>query len=97
MQVDKEFCMSSYLMYRYIYDSRKSFAENMPCRQADLSFERTAVRDKDSLRNALKAVVDNACADGRAALALSGGGRFGHFSKISTRGYKGLYLQMCGT
>ena len=71
--VDKRFCMSSYLMYRYVYDDRYSFSENCSCRQVDLSFSRVPVTDKDSLYNALKTVVDKACIDDGAALALSGG------------------------
>lgn len=96
MQVDKEFCMSSYLMYRYVYDCEKCFAQNVPCRQVNLNFNRTAVRDKYSLWRALKEIVDKACMDGRAALALSGGGRFCCFGKACTERDKGLYLQMPG-
>lgn len=71
--VNKEFCMSSYLMYRYIYDPSYRFEEHVPCRQVDLNFSRVPVRGSDSLYAALKTVVDAACADGKAALALSGG------------------------
>ncbi|QFJ55855.1 asparagine synthase-related protein [Pseudobutyrivibrio xylanivorans] len=71
--VDKQFCMSSYLMYRYVYDSEKAFSEKKSCRQVDLNFNRLPVKDKDALYKALKYYVDEACLDGKAALALSGG------------------------
>lgn len=71
--INKQFCMSSFLMYRYVYDTSYSFQENVPCRQVDLNFERLPVKDKSSLYNALKEYVDDACLDGKAALALSGG------------------------
>ena len=88
MQVDKEFCMSSYLMYRYVYDCEKCFAQNVPCRQVNLNFNRTAVRDKYSLWRALKEIVDKACMDGRAALALSGGGDSAVLARLVPKGTK---------
>lgn len=73
MQVDRQFCMSSYLMYRYVYDNNKCFSEGISCKQVNLDFPRMPVRDSKSLLEALKVVVDEACGDGKAALALSGG------------------------
>ncbi len=70
---DKKFCMSSYLMYRYVYDSSKSFSQRCAYRQVDLNFERIPVRDSGSLLRALQKIVDAVCADGNSALALSGG------------------------
>ena len=71
--INKQFCMSSYLMYRYVYDTSYRFQENTPCRQVSLNFERLPVKDRTSLYNTLKRFVDDACSDGKAALALSGG------------------------
>lgn len=71
--VDKEFCMSSYLMYRYVYDKNFYFTEGKPCKQVNLNFSRSPVKDSQSLYEALKFVVDEACKDGKSALALSGG------------------------
>lgn len=88
MQVDKEFCMSSYLMYRYVYDSSKCFAKGIPCRQADINFGRTAVRDKDSLLKVLRTSVDEACTDGGAAIALSGGVDSAILARLVPRGTK---------
>lgn len=70
---NRQFCMSSYLMYRYVYAKEMSFVEGYHCQQVDLNFKRLPVKDKRSLYEALKHYVDEACADGKAALALSGG------------------------
>ena len=71
--VDKLFCMSSYLMFRYVYDKNYCFTDGGSCQQVDLSFERKPVKDSSSLRSCLKYFVDEATEDGKAALALSGG------------------------
>ena len=73
MHIDKRFCMSAYLMYRYVYDKEYCFYEGKPCELVDLAFDRLPVEDSDTLLYALKTIVDESCADGRAALALSGG------------------------
>lgn len=70
--IDKNFCMSSYLMYRYVYDREKSFGKD-PIRQVSLDFDRKPVRSSSDLYEALKTIVNEACRDGKAALALSGG------------------------
>ena len=69
--VDKNFCMSSYLMYRYVYD--EAFDFGLPHKNVDISFERTPIDNGDELINFLRARVEEATADGKAALALSGG------------------------
>lgn len=71
--VDKQYCMSSYLMYRYVFNSKKSFQENRNCNIVDLAFERVPIKTAEDLLTALEAIVKQACEDGRAALALSGG------------------------
>ena len=67
----KLFCMSSYLMYRYVYD--EAFDFGLPRKNVNISFERTPIADGDELINFLRAQVKAATADGKAALALSGG------------------------
>lgn len=88
MQVDRSFCMSAYLMYRYIYDNKKCFCEERPCKQVDLNFERISVWDSSTLYTALKRVVDDACCDGKAALALSGGIDSAILAKLVPEGTK---------
>ena len=71
--VDKVFCMNSYLMFRYIYDSSKQFYSDMPVNIVDISFERTPVKTSDDLIKVLREKMEKYTADGKAALALSGG------------------------
>ena len=69
--VDKNFCMSSYLMYRYVYDSSKNFG--LPIKNVSLDFKRTPIKSADELVDFLRAKVEEATKDSKAALALSGG------------------------
>lgn len=69
--VDKKFCMSSYLMYRYIYDETKDFG--LPRKNVDTAFERKPINNGDELIDFLQSQVKAATANGKAALALSGG------------------------
>ena len=73
MTEGRRFCSSSYLMFRYVFDREKTFSADKPCRIVDLSFPRTPVKTAEQLLSALEASVSEACADGKAALALSGG------------------------
>lgn len=69
--IDKNFCMSSFLMYRYLFDESKNFG--IPRKNVDISFERTPISDGEELIDFLKGQVKTATTDGKAALALSGG------------------------
>lgn len=71
MDDKKSFCMSSFLMYRYLFDDSVNFG--LPHKNGDINFERTPVADADELIDSLRATVERATADGKAALALSGG------------------------
>ena len=71
--VDKDYCASSYLMFRYIFDKDKCFTNIMNPQIVDLAFERTKVKNADELISALGEMVSKATEDGKAALALSGG------------------------
>ena len=71
--IDQKFCMSSYLMYRYVFDSDKTFANGISPRIASLCFDRTPVKNAEDLLNSLKDSCRSATKDGKAALALSGG------------------------
>ncbi len=70
---NKRYCMSSYLMYRYVVDNNYSFSVDRICKQVDLNFKRMPVIDSESLLNSLKLSVEKACCDGKVALSLSGG------------------------
>ena len=72
--VDKAYCMSSFLMYRTVYDRSRSFGEAFPpIRHYDTPDDRTIISDSGALLSALKKKTEKAASDGRAALALSGG------------------------
>ncbi|MDY3275104.1 MAG: asparagine synthase-related protein [Agathobacter sp.] len=71
--VDIDYCASSYLMYRYVFNKEKSFIEGENCNLVDLAFDRKKVRTSDDLIAVLDEMVKEATKDGKAALALSGG------------------------
>ena len=65
--------MSSYLMFRYVFDQERFFSPDKPCKVVDLSFSRAPIKTAEELLAALAADVENACRGRKAALALSGG------------------------
>lgn len=73
MIADKRYCMSSFLMLRTISDHSRTFREGIVPRFFEENGDRTPVKDSFELETILRAEVEKACADGRAALALSGG------------------------
>ena len=70
MQVDKNFCMNSYLMFRYVYDENKTFTEKKMPQHIDLNFPRTPVTNSDELLSALENGVRTTFAE------KQGGGRY---------------------
>ena len=75
MTVDREYCMNSFLTYRTIQDGEYAFADWLPARRFSLPplEKRLPVRDSETLENELRRATQEACKDGKAALALSGG------------------------
>ena len=71
--IDRTYCSSSFLMYRYIVDIGKVFSNKYPPRISELPQERISIQNSENLYAALKSQVDEATMDGKAALALSGG------------------------
>ncbi len=69
--IDKNFCMNSFLIYRYLYDESINFG--LPYKNVNICYERTPIADGDELISFLKAQVEAVTRDGKAALALSGG------------------------
>lgn len=86
--VDRDYCMSSYLMYRYVFNKGKSFKIGKECNIVDITFGRTPVKTADDLLYALKQQVEAACVDGAAALALSGGIDSAILAKFMPKGSK---------
>ena len=73
MTVDREYCMSSFLTYRTVADPERCFAPGVPPRFYPLPEGRLPVRDSAALLAELERATREACKDGKAALALSGG------------------------
>lgn len=71
MEHDKIFCMSSFLMYRYLYDETVNFG--LPYKNYDITLPRTPIANSTELIAFLQNKIAAATADGQAALALSGG------------------------
>jgi len=70
---DKEFCMSSWLMFRTVVDSGKCFVDGIKDFHVFPPKDRCQVRDSRDLEAALRKEMAVATAGGRTALALSGG------------------------
>lgn len=70
---DKDYCMSSFLMYRTIAMKGKSFKKGLEPNLANLDFQREPIYTSDDLMKSLKKQVEEATKDGKAALALSAG------------------------
>ena len=70
---DLAYCMSSFLMFRTIADHKKNFSREYRHNLKEFENVRVPIGNADELENHLKKSVKEACADGKAALALSGG------------------------
>ncbi|MDD6796066.1 MAG: asparagine synthase-related protein [Clostridiaceae bacterium] len=73
MQIDREYCSSSYLMYRTIANHDKCFSLKYKPNLFKQNFISEPVNNSMDLGRLLKSYVENAAADGKAALMLSGG------------------------
>ncbi len=94
MEVDKKYCMSSFLMYRAIVDETKCFSKNYLPSHFKLKFPRKAIANsfelEDTIRNLMKEWTD----DGKSALALSGGIDSAVLAKFMPKGSK-VYTFQC--
>lgn len=73
MTVDKEYCMSAYLMYRSLLTEERCFAAGERPYIVDGTFSRAQIHNSEELRKHLEGEMKKAVADGKAALMLSGG------------------------
>lgn len=71
--IDKKYCMSSFLMFRNIINKEKHFADGIEQKVYSTPKNRIPVNNSAELEEALKKQMRMATADGKAALALSGG------------------------
>lgn len=73
MQKDVQYCMSSFLQFRTVADTQKTFSHKLLPKHWDPISDRQPVKNSKELHDVLKASIVKATKDGRAALALSGG------------------------
>ena len=75
MNIDKNFCMSSYLAFRYIEREDKDFFEGMHHKNIDVipDEEKTIVSTPDEIGAAIKRQLDSVCAGKKVGVLLSGG------------------------
>jgi asparagine synthetase B (glutamine-hydrolysing) len=74
--VDKVYAMSSFLQFRTVYDPKIKFAEHLDVpRRTDVNFAemRKPISNSEQLYKHIKNFIEHETADGKAALALSGG------------------------
>ena len=70
---DKEYCMSSFLSLRTVYDVSKCFFDGISIQFFENNPDRFPVSNSRELEERLRIEVEKACKKGKAALALSGG------------------------
>lgn len=75
MKVDKDYCMSSFLLYRRVVNQECGFYENVIPKTISANWfqGRVPVSTSEELEKSIKDTVNKATQDGKAALALSGG------------------------
>lgn len=71
--VNKDYCMSSFLMIRTTYNHEYQYAEHVNTKFFEENKDRHPVKDSFELEERLQAEVKKACEGGKTALALSGG------------------------
>lgn len=71
--IDKEYCMSSFLMLRTIYDKGKEFKQNVKTKFFDENLDRKPVKNSAELEVVLRNETEKAFKNGKTAIALSGG------------------------
>lgn len=73
MIVDKEYCMSSFLLYRRVKDHNKGFKAGCIPNTIPECWDKIGIHDSYELEEHLRKSVMEAAKDGKAAIALSGG------------------------
>ncbi len=84
--VDKDYCMSSWLMYRTVIDRDRCFADGIKDYHLFPPQDRCPVSNSVELEAALRKEMSAATAGGRTALALSGGIDSAILAKMMPRG-----------
>ena len=71
--IDLDYCMSSFLMYRRVVDPNMSFFDGDLPKTIPSNWEKTPIHNSIELEAHLRKRVEEACKEGKPALALSGG------------------------
>lgn len=88
MITDKEYCMSSFLIYRTIADTTKAFHPNLFPKIHEVYPNRIPIHNSADLEKALRSQVEACTTDGKTALALSGGIDSAILAKFMPKGSK---------
>lgn len=73
MEINKNYCMSSFLMFRTIYNHNKTFKDGINPRFFEENKDRKIVNNSFELEERLKEIIKKQCNGKKAAIALSGG------------------------
>lgn len=88
MIVDKDYCISSFLMYRLIHDENKTFADGIFPNIVKPFTDRIPIKTSLQLEDALRSQVEGCVADGKTVIALSGGIDSAILAKMMPKGSK---------
>lgn len=86
MTVDKRYCSSSFLTFRTVCDSDKCFKDGWKINRYAPRTDKIPVHNSSDLENVIKTKMAEWTADGKAALALSGGIDSAILAKFMNRG-----------
>lgn len=91
--VDKKYCMSSYLIYRYIVKDGVDFFPNIPVRLFDTNFLRIPIGNSNELEKLIQSSIRETIKKKKAALMLSGGMDSAILARYLPKGMKAYTLQ----
>ena len=93
MKVDKEYCMSSFLMFRTLADDEKCFRKDLKPNIFHVDFPQIPVANSQDLEKAIAEQMHEWTKDGKAALAVSGGIDSAILTKFMPKGSKTYTFQ----
>lgn len=93
ISVDKTYCSSSFLMFRTIADSKKSFSERIIPRLFEPDFDRYPVKSSEDIDNIIRRILSEKLKGRKAALMLSSGIDSAILAKYLPKGTKTYTLR----
>lgn len=91
--VDKDFCMNSFLIYRYIVKDDVTFSSQYNVNLFDTKIRRVPVKNEDDLEEAILYTLNEKLKQGKVALMLSGGIDSAILAKYLPKGTKAYTLK----